>query len=348
MEKKGVPVTGPSMVAPSPPTCPCPHCSKAFKTEVALKIHISFCPSSPENAGAITRADEEAHLFASLFNGDAARDPAQPPAPVDSDDDEEVEEDGAGPLEAEPAHAPAPEAMDLDAVVAGPDTKGVMQRKAYSVKRKMQLLRIFDTIRASLLANEPARAVTQLRVARIVERNTGVKVQTFNKWLLARAKIREAYEEKKRHLRGKKKIGKSGRPPLFPKAEEVVAKEVKERRKKSLVVTRKWTMKRFQEEAKKESPDVAAKCRFSGDMFRAFLARRGLACRLPSCTKAMSLENGVLTGRGWLRWLLRLVHDEFEQTLATRLDPEYGRFPLMCRLNEDEVWTLHRDSPHSS
>ena len=227
--------------------------------------------------------------------------------------------------------------------------KPIVQRKSYSIKEKMTTLVNIETVKSALLANGAAEEVTQLRVLLIVKHNTGIPLSALKKWILAPQKIRDAYEDKKRHQRGRRKLGRSGRPPRFPKSEGAVGKAVRERRSRALVVTKRWTLDLFKTEAAKEDPAAAEKCRFGPDMFRSMLGRLGLACRLPSCTKAMSLDNGVLAGRGWHRFLLNLVRDEWPDgaKYALRFDPVEGRFLLKCRMNQDEV-LVHCPSDISS
>jgi hypothetical protein len=83
----------------------------------------------------------------------------------------------------------------------------------------------------------------------------------------------------------------------------------------------------------------AAKAAFSLDYLRNVLRRNSLALRLPSCTRAMSLDNAVLVCRGFFQWLHRYLKDELPdgKRAIAPLDPTYGRFPLRCRLNKDEV-----------
>jgi hypothetical protein len=49
----------------------------------------------------------------------------------------------------------------------------------------------------------------------------------------------------------------------------------------------------------------------------------------------------VLVCRGFFQWLHRYLMDELPdgKRAIAPLDPIYGRFPLECRLNKDEVFS---------
>jgi hypothetical protein len=295
---------------------------------------MAYCPQAPGSLAALQRGTREAQLFASLFPQTDTDDAVA----ADSSDEEgegDDEDDADGGAEAEPiaVAGASGDAMDLD-----PAPKAVKQRKSYSVKYKVNIIKKYDAVRQAMVQKDSEANVTQLRVLTVIKLNTGVPVKTALKWLLKRDAIISRFDDKKRHVRKKKRIG-SGRKPRFPLAEAAVARLVRERRSKSLVVTKRWVIKTFKAEAAVENQHLADLCKFSSDMIFAFFRRSGLALRLPSCTKAMSLEAGVLAGRGWLRWLLKLVTDTFEDGVkyAARMHEVQGRFLFTCRMNEDEV-----------
>jgi hypothetical protein len=322
--EREVPATRPTF------PCPWPGCFNAFLTQRGATIHGAFCEESPSAVADAALAAAEAASFASLFP--LGRAPLAPAEDVGYEAD-----DGRGDGEEE---GQAVDAMELDEPADAPEPgqHAVKRRHSYSTRTKYLTLQAFDKVRTALLTKHPEPSVTRIRVGKIVSINTGIPFMTLAKWVAKREKITQLYLDKKRHLRHFEKIG-SGRKPLFPKSEAAVATLVRDRRKQSLAVTKTWVLDRFKEEANRENREAAEKCKFSADMFLAMLRRCGLALRLPSCTKAMSLDNGVLAGRGWLRWLLRLTNDKLPDGIARALSfhPVEGRFILRRRLNKDEV-----------
>ena len=136
---------------------------------------------------------------------------------------------------------------------------------------------------------------------------------------------------------------------MFPLAEAAAAAEARSRRLVGKIVTKSSFLKKLKEEAAKEKPEESRTAKFEADYLYAVLARCSLALRLPSCTKAMSLENGVLTCRGYFQWLRLLIRDELPsgKRAIAPLDPVYGRFPLDLRGNKDEVHFFLCFSPYS-
>jgi hypothetical protein len=169
-----------------------------------------------------------------------------------------------------------------------------------------------------------------------VEEATDVPQSNLDKWYREKEKLIGRFKEKK--ARRKKAFG-GGRAPLFPKAEEAAAADAKERRLHHKIVTKTSFLKKLIHEAKMEKPVEAATAKFDHDYLRHVLQRRGLALRFPSCTKAMSLENGIAVCQGYFQWLYSYLRDELPDGKRARapLDPVYGRYPLECRINKDEV-----------
>lgn len=190
-------------------------------------------------------------------------------------------------------------------------------------------------------------------LSRVLSDSTGVPEINIFKWLAASAKLVGRY--KADHLaRKSKRAPGGGRKPRFPSAEAIVGTQLKQRRKNSLVVTKSFAIRRFKEEAKKENPAEFAVTKFDPSMLLSFFRRQGLALRLPSCTKAMSLEQGEVTCRGYHKWFRLLIKDELPdgKKRAVVMDPVGGRFPFDCRANKDEVRQFtpppHRPPLHPS
>jgi len=180
----------------------------------------------------------------------------------------------------------------------------------------------------------------QQDVLEAVSAVTGIPCSTIYKWCRKEKAMLELYDDKK--ARRLKQFG-GGRPPLFPKAEAAASQSARNLRAAGMIVPKSLFLNKLKEEAEKENPDAARNASFGPDYLSSVLARCSLALRLPSCTKAMSLENGVLTCRGFFQWLRLLICDELpegKQSVAP-LDLTYGRFPLDLRGNKDEVSVSH-------
>lgn len=216
------------------------------------------------------------------------------------------------------------------------------KRFRYSLKFKMQIAAKVDEVRTALstLHGVNASLVPQNVINDLIWKATGVPSINVFKWYKQKAKLEQLYNDKK--VRRKKRIGSSKRP-LFPEAEASTGALAREKRKEGKIVTKSWFVKLLKERAGQEKPEKAAKARFSPELIAGALRRQGLALRFPSCTKAMSLENGVITCRGFFQWLRLLIRDELPDGIKRAmgpLDTIYGRFPLDCRGNKDEVYSF--------
>lgn len=197
-----------------------------------------------------------------------------------------------------------------------------------------------QAVRSALAARRKVspEKISMRSICFVISSNTGISPVNVFKWIASKEKLLTAFSEKKAARRAKR-LGTPGRPPAFPKAEEAVGTEVRVRRLKNFIVTKKWMLSAVKKEAAKENSEKAQKAKFTVDYLLDVLRRQGLALRLPSCTKAMSLENGILAGRGWLVWLRKLIRDEWPDGLkyGLKMHSEQGRFLFRCRVNKDEV-----------
>jgi len=193
-------------------------------------------------------------------------------------------------------------------------------------------------VRRALAASRlvPGSAVSFRAIFDAIGEATGVPYSNVFKWYHKRDVLLARYLDTK--SRKKESFG-SGRHPLFPQAEAAAAKEARECREKHKIVTKSSFLTKLKAQAELENPEAAKKARFDLPYLRSVLRRNSLALRLPSCTKAMSLENGVSVCQGFFQWLHRYLKDELPggKRAQAPLDPVYGRFPLDCRLNKDEV-----------
>lgn len=313
---------------PPPPATPafaCPHCCSGFLSLSALVSHERWCPSSPMSL--MVAADEE-KAMASSFAAYRLELPSFSGSSLSRDDREKEAEEESAEEEERP----------------GDQSKEKKKRHSYPLKMKVKTLELVESLRDMLaLTRGVARNEIPLSVLiDKVEKETGIPSSTVKKWVLKAARLKEAWQTKTT-LKSARRLGVAGRKPFFPEAEKKAGKEARDRRKENLIVTKGWMYKKVVDEAKNENPGLAAKQRFGIDFFLAFLRRQGLALRVPSCTKPMSLENGILTCRGFFQWLRKLIRDEFGQKHAKEMHPEEGRFLFRLRYNKDEV----RTSSHS-
>jgi len=109
-------------------------------------------------------------------------------------------------------------------VIAEPPPAAVPNPKQlrHSYKQKFHLLKDYDTAEARLSARlGPERGVFAVSVLDVVHRASGVPISTIKDWLKDKTRITATYLEGK----AKRKLARlgSGKTPLFPKSEVIVA-----------------------------------------------------------------------------------------------------------------------------
>jgi hypothetical protein len=113
-------------------------------------------------------------------------------------------------------------AMDIDNSDSENVSKEVKLRQSYTIKDKYRYLQFIDEaeikIRNRLGPNDTYYSISLLEEVR---RKTGVPIGTLKRWIAKKAIIKEKYNASKK-VRLRRRLG-SGRTPLFPKAEEIVA-----------------------------------------------------------------------------------------------------------------------------
>lgn len=235
----------------------------------------------------------------------------------------------------------AAEADEDDCEPGAEATRPRIRRHAFTLKAKVMVIAKILQIQTSL-SERFARPVTMEHILRVAHHSTGISASTLDKWMRKRAVILARYEDKKAFRRSSRKFG-CGRKPRFPNSEAATAALIRERRQAGKITTRNFVLKKLKELARDENFAAFANFKFSVDYFRGFLRRERLALRLPSCIKAMSLDDGVLAARGWLQWLRHLIRDDWPNgaKYALRLDEKCGRYLFVSRLNKDEVVTFY-------
>jgi hypothetical protein len=173
-------------------------------------------------------------------------------------------------------------------------------------------------------------------IVRVISINSGVPDSTIHKWLLKEPALREIYKEK--YSRRKKNFG-SGKKPAFPNSEARLAAEIKKRRAEHKCVTKLWALAELRKFSREENPELYQKLKVDDDVFYGFLVRQGFSFRKPSNTKSISKSEATQRLRGFWLWLIDLFSGKIPITLGTSssIDPVFGRFPLSCRWNKDEV-----------
>jgi hypothetical protein len=224
---------------------------------------------------------------------------------------------------------------DIDPLLA---PKKKLKRNRENKKSQVKILDLIPSIReklAVILKKDPSR-VTMASIYHVLEHNTGIPGSTIDKWTRREIQLRAAITDK---LNRRRFSQGCGRHAAFPKSEEKVAIEIRNRRQKSKIVTKDWVISEIRKLASTENPTLFAKLKVEDDVFFAFMKRHRFSFRKPSNTKAMTLEKGQKLVRGFFQWLLKLLNDDFGDGIKrTRvMDAVYGRYPLDCRANKDEV-----------
>jgi hypothetical protein len=132
----------------------------------------------------------------------------------------------------------------------------------------------------------------------------------------------------------------SGRKAAFPRTESRVAALVRERRSAHRVVSKSLIIEKLREEAKAENPTLFSRLKVDDDVFFGFIWRHGFSFRKPSNTKSLAKSEAVKRLRGFWLWIIRLLSGSipiYIGDLNVTDDARYGRFPLDCRWNKDEV-----------
>lgn len=225
-----------------------------------------------------------------------------------------------------------------------PPSTPKQRRHAYTLKTKVTMIKKVLEIKATLSA-QSLQPPTITRVLKIASYASGVPVSNLDKWLRKSADLLALFEDKKNKRRARK-LG-AGRTPQFPLSEEQAGKEARERRNEDKITSKRWVLATLKRLAEQENKDAFLRFKFSADFFADFLRRQRLALRVPSCTKAMSLDEGVLAARGWFQWLRKLIRDEWPNgaKYALAMTADEGRFKIDCRLNKDEVHFIPVASP---
>lgn len=213
------------------------------------------------------------------------------------------------------------------------------KRHRLSLKAKVRILDSFDQVKAALSTKfgRPESVFTKKDVFTVIARTGGHKLGTISKIFWEEQKLRDRYANK--FNRRRFTFG-SGLTAQFPATEADLAAQIRIKRERNLSVSAELTMEEYQRLAFKENKDLAAKSKFSEDLFYAFLKRQRLARRKPSNIKSMTLKESQQLVRGFLQYLLSILIGLILVAVGSKsptIDPTFGRFPLDCRLNKDEV-----------
>lgn len=326
-------------------------CHKVCKSSRALISHVSWCQQNAANKAKAEEQDKFVEEVRSIFDykdwarafvasEGAAPNPSAPVTNIDSDSESDPQED----------------AMDIDGpdnpqVAPDPPTKkpkkgktkrtskeggGKKLRRRLRLWQKVDLLNTYETTLQVLTTKFPGRKFTRQDVLMVISSASGRAFGTVSNVFYAEEELRKKFAIKynRKHF----SFG-SGQKPHFPKTEAQLLETIKERRKKQYAVFQSWVMAEYAKLAKSENPSRAAKAKFGMDLFLLFLKRNQLARRKPSNLKPMSLLNSQMAVRGWLRFLRWILDGSIPVKIGDtdRLDPTYGRFPLDCRVDKDEV-----------
>jgi hypothetical protein len=228
--------------------------------------------------------------------------------------------------------------MDIDLDENENGRKPVVKRYRLSLKDKVKLLNSYpDTLRAlALKCKRPEASISKKDVFTVIHKASGVPYGTVSKIFHHEQILRKLNVDK--FQRRRFTFG-SGRKPRFPRTEKRLFEEVKSRRLKSLMVSSVWLLEEYKKFAKTEDKDLAEKTKFGKDIFFSFLQRNRLARRKPSNVKPMTLPESQRLMRGFLKYFLSILDGSVPVSIGktNHLDPVYGRFPLDCRLDKDEV-----------
>lgn len=304
-----------------------------FKNKGARATHEACCKAAYDaDLEALNDAEDTRSLFD--WEGWARRyfAPARVEAPsidrimeIDSSDEEREERES-----------------ESGGVEAGPDVlsrkKPKVKRHRYKLSLKIELLNSIPIVRDALSRKHGTSpdSIDMKKVLAVVRINSGVPSSTLDKWTRKEADLRKLFQDK--FNRRRENFG-SGQKPLFPKAEEKVAQTIRERRQSNSLVSKEWVLEQLRMEAKKENRVKYDKHEVSDDVFYAFLWRHGFSFRKPSNVKALSKTESVLRMRGFFNWTMDLLAGKIPVSIGEtdEINPKFGRFPLICRANSDEV-----------
>lgn len=141
-----------------------------------------------------------------------------------------------------------PEDLSMENPSVDLDVKEKRLRRSYSIKQKHNFLRSYAIAEQLLRARLGSEAlIWKSDVITLASKLTGVPSSTLKDWLAAKSEIEELYENNKR-LRKSKRLG-AGRHPFFPASEKAVARLVRDRRKDSKLVSKRFVIKALRKEA---------------------------------------------------------------------------------------------------
>ncbi len=244
----------------------------------------------------------------------------------------------------ESADVESTEAMDIDepqpraAPLPVPKIKKKGKKKRFRLRlwQKVEILDSYPETLQSLTSKSPNRSFNRQDVIEVMSHASGVPFGTISKIFYHEEELRKKFEDK--YKRRRFTFG-SGRKARFPDTEVKVAEKVKERRRKNYAVFMSWVMTEYSKLAMVENKQLALRTNFGSDLFLLFLKRNRFARRKPSNLKPMSLTESQKAVRGWLRYLRSVLDGGVPVILgdSIEIDSKWGRFPLDCRLNKDEV-----------
>lgn len=302
---------------------PCPYCDFVAKSPVekslagALTVHLAIKHPFEHFESSVRLESAFSYVQRTIFD----LNPLDTLEEVDEEEDDEKDKDRGEPALAE--------------VSAGSGAK--RQRHSYSIKKKFKILQLYSQAQAVVKSKlSPEDPLFSISVVEYVSNTTGVPTNTLKDWIAGREAIESTYHTEKRK-RKLKRSGSPGRKPLFPKAEKIVAERVRDKRKKCKLVSKRYILKEFQEEAKKEDPTAYATCKWTPEIISGFMRRNRLSLRFPSCKRSENLEDSILVCRAFHRDLLEVLADTGVVKYAKSMHPEFGRFLLKYRFNADEL-----------
>jgi hypothetical protein len=225
-------------------------------------------------------------------------------------------------------------------------------RRSYQLWRKVSFLDLYDSMMA-IGSSMPQQKVVLTTLAHELQ----ISASTLRGWWDERVKTRVEWDRVKALRKGasgraeglkKTRIGLVvRRRPFFAQAEVVLAAEIRACRSanKSYRVAKILPRLRKIVEMQVQMVEGAelellrkrlSSCSWSKDLLALFLRRNRLSSRSPTCIKTNSLATMIRQGRGWMRFLKDVLVDK-DGYASLPLDTEFGRFPLDCRINKDEV-----------
>lgn len=302
---------------------PCPHCDFVAKSPVekslpgALTVHLAVKHPFEHFESSVRLQSAFSYVQRTIFDMN----------PLDTI--EEVDEEGGEKKDKENRD---------EALGEGTSGNGAKrQRHSYPIKKKFKILQLYskaqDVVKSKLSPEDPLFSIS---VVEYVSNKTGVPTNTLKDWIAGREAIESTYHTEKRK-RKMKRLGSPGRKPLFPKAEKIVAERVRIKRRKCKLVSKRYILKEFQEEAKKEDSIAYATCKWTPEIISGFMRRNRLSLRFPSCKRSENLEDSILVCRAFHRDLLAVLADTGVVKYAKSMHPEFGRFLLKYRFNADEL-----------